>query len=126
MIGPPALCRLCRRPIPRGAVKCPYCRARLSWSAPAREARRGWGGWRIAAGAMLLALLVVAAVLWLSVLREVKAPISSADDVSKPAGRPSAAECAELIAELVNKPSASESRVLSEIRTRLRQCLERR
>ena len=74
---------------------------------------------------MLLALLVVGAVLWLSVLREVKAPISSADDVSKPAGRPSATECAELMAGLA-KPSASEPRVLSEIRTRLRQCLEKR
>ena len=117
MIGPPALCRLCRRPIPRRAVKCPYCRARLSWSGPAPEARRVWGGWRVAAGAMLLALLVVGAVMWLSVLREVKAPISSAG--------PSVAECAELMAELA-KPSASESCVLSEIRTRLRRCLEKR
>ena len=52
------------------------------------QTRRARRVWRIAAGAVLLAFLIVGAVLWLSVLREVRAPITSADGAK--AGRPSA------------------------------------
>jgi hypothetical protein len=127
MIPTPVLCRLCRRPIPRAAVKCPYCRARLSWGDPARDGVSGRPrrGWQIAAYAMLLALLAVAAVVGLSVLRDVEAPISSVEGGSKPAGRPSTAECARLLSELANAP-APDQRVAPDVRDRLRQCFDRR
>jgi cytochrome c-type biogenesis protein CcmH/NrfG len=126
-IPTPALCRLCRRPIARAAVKCPYCGARLSWSDRARagESRRSRRGWLIAACVAALIVLVAAAVLWLSVLREIKAPISAEDNLANPAGRLSATECADLIAGLT-KPSATDQRLPAELRNRLRQCFDRR
>jgi RNA polymerase subunit RPABC4/transcription elongation factor Spt4 len=123
-IGPPTLCRLCRRPIPRAAKTCPSCGARQSWSGRTRtiDARSRRRAWRIGLGAVLLVLLAVGAIVWLGVLREIKAGVSSKD---APAGRPSAKECAELARELTNRP-AGDQRVSSELRDRIRQCFERR
>jgi hypothetical protein len=117
-IPTPALCRLCRRPLVAAAVTCPACGARQSLGDRAwgREPRPQWRGWRIAAGVILLVVLVAAAMVWLSVLREIKGPISS---------RPSSSECADLASELANR-SAADQRLTSEMRDRIRQCFERR
>ena len=118
-IPPPALCRLCRRPLVAAAVKCPSCGARQSWDDRARgiESRRPRRGWRIAAYVTILAVLIAAAIVWLSILREIKGPILS--------DRPSANECAQLAAELTNRPTADQ-RVSAELRDRIRQCFARR
>jgi len=80
-------------------------------------------GWRIAGYVATVVVLGVAVVIWFSVLREVKAPVSSGESVSR--GRPSAAECAELIAGMT-KPSDLDQRVTPEVRDRFRQCFDRR
>ena len=120
----PALCRLCRRPITRAAVKCPHCGARLSWSELARAGHpvRMPLRWRVTAYAGGLVLLVVIAALWLWISRELKTPMSSIESPSTP-DRPSTAECATLIHELKRTPA---NRRAPELRDRLRQCLEGR
>jgi len=126
-IPPPALCRLCRRPLVSSAVKCPSCGARQSWNDRARgiDSRPARRGWRIAAYVTIVAVLIVAAIVWLSVLREIKSPILSDDGVTSAGGRPSANECAQLVAELTNRP-ASDQRVSAELRDRIRRCFDRR
>jgi len=126
-IPPPALCRLCRRPLVAAAVKCPSCGARQAWNDRARgiESRRPGRGWRIAAYVTILAVIVAAAIVWLSVLREIKGPISSDDGVTSAGGRPSANECAQLAAELINRPT-SDQRLSAELRDRVRQCFSRK
>jgi hypothetical protein len=126
-IGTPTLCRLCRRPIPRASKACPSCGARQSLSVGARgdDSQSRWRRWRIALGATLLVVLVAGAIIWLGVLREIKAGVSSNDALTSPPGRPSAKECAELAGELANRP-AGDQRVTAELRARIRQCLERR
>ena len=121
----PVLCRLCRHPLTRGALKCPYCGARLSWTALARAGhpvgmplRR-----RVVAYATGLALLVVIAALWLWVLRDIKTPLSAVESPST-SSRASTTECANLIKEL--KRSPDNQRVTPELRDRLRLCLEGR
>ena len=123
----PALCRLCRRPIVAAAVKCPACGARQSWNDRARgiESRRPRRGWRIAAYVTLLAVVIAAAIVWLSVLREIKGPILSDGGVSSTAGRPSSTECAQLTSELTTRPT-TDQRVSAELRDRIRQCFDRR
>jgi hypothetical protein len=66
---------------------------------------------------------LVAVALWVSFMREASRPISSAE--SKPAGSPSAAECAELIAGLTTGSAAAQP-LTGEVRDRLRQCFGRR
>jgi hypothetical protein len=63
-----------------------------------------------------LAGLVAAALVWLSVLREIKDPITS---------RPLPKECADLASDLASR-STADQRVTAELRDRLRQCFERR
>jgi type IV secretory pathway TrbF-like protein len=118
-IPPPALCRLCRRPLVSSAVKCPSCGARQSWNDRARgiASRPPRRGWRIAAYVTIVAVLIVAAIVWLSILREIKGPILS--------DRPSANDCAQLVAELTNRPT-TDQRVSAELRDRIRQCFARR
>ena len=122
-----ALCRLCRRPLVSAAVKCPSCGARQSWSDRARgiEPPRGRRVWRITAGAAIVALLIVGALVWFSVMREIKRPILSDDGVVSGAGRPPAAECAQLAADLSGR-APTDQRVSPEIRDRIRQCFDRR
>lgn len=124
-IGTPRLCRLCRRPIVRTAKTCPSCGARQSWSVRARgvDSRSRWPTWRIALGATLLAVLVAGAIIWLGVLREIKAGVSSSDTL--PSGRPSADECAQLAGDL-SKRAASGQPLAPEVRARIRQCFDRR
>ena len=126
-IPPPALCRLCRRPLIAAAVKCPSCGARQSWSDRTRgvNSRRPRRGWRIAAYVTILAVLIAGAIVWLSVLREIKAPILSDDGVTSAGGRPSTSDCAQLAAELSNRPT-TDQRVPAELRDRIRQCFDRR
>ena len=97
------------------------------WNDRARgiESRRPRRGWRIAAGVAILAVLIAGAIVWLSVLREIKAPILSDYGVTGAGGRPSAAECAQLAADLMNRPTADQ-RVSAELRDRIRQCFDRR
>jgi len=124
-IGTPMLCRLCRRPIVRTAKTCPSCGARQSWSDRARgvDSRSRWRTWRIALGATLLAVLVAGALVWLGVLREIKAGVSSNDTL--PRGRPSADECAQLAGDLT-KRAASDQPLTQDVRERIRQCFGRR
>ena len=124
---PPALCRLCRGPLVASAAKCPSCGARQSWTDRARgiESPRRRGVWRIAAGAAFLAFLIVGVLVWLSVVREIKRPILSDDGVTSAAGRPAAAECAQLAADLTNRATTDE-RVPPELRDRIRRCFDRR
>jgi hypothetical protein len=122
----PALCRLCRRPIPRTVSKCPYCRARralVAEGAPQRRTVRIGVGWRpsLYAGAVVVAVVVV--VLWFTVLRDIRAPVSAGDTAAKPAGR-HAAECVALITELGRTPT--DRSIDAETRDRLRRCLDRR
>ena len=126
-IGTPTLCRLCRRPIPRASKTCPSCGARQTWSGRARntDARSRWRAWRIALGTLLLVAVVVGAIVWLGVLREIKAGVSSSDAPTSPANRPLAKECAELAGGLANRPGGDQ-RVAPELRDRIRQCFERR
>ena len=126
-IPPPALCRLCRRPLIAAAVKCPACGARQTWTDRARgiESRRHRRGWRIAAYVTLLAVVIAAAIVWLSVLRELKGPILSDGGVSSTAGRPSPADCAQLTSELTTRPT-TDQRVSADLRDRIRQCFARR
>ena len=99
------------------AVRCPSCGARQSL------ADRAWGirskrsprPWLIAAGAVLFVLLVAGALVWLSVLREIKGPIMS---------RPSSNECADLFSQLTNR-SAADQRLSADLRDRVRQCFDR-
>ena len=123
----PALCRLCRRPLVSATVKCPSCGARQTWNDRARgiESRRPRRGWRIAAYVTILAVIVAAAIVWLSVLREIKGPISSDDGVTSAEGRPSANECAQLASELINRPT-SDQRISAELRDRIRRCFNRK
>ena len=123
----PALCRLCRRPLIAAAVKCPSCGARQSWSDRTRgiNSRRPQRGWRIAAYVTMLVVLIAAAIVWFSILRDIKRPILSGDGVTSPAGRPSATECAQLAAELSNRPT-TDQRVSAELRDRIRRCFDRR
>lgn len=123
----PALCRLCRRPIPRAATKCPYCRARLVWRSPRPRSgpsllERWAGGLRITGVAAAVVAGVVLIAIWGWVLSEVKAPISSAD-TGKGATRPTATECASLIGVVL---SGQESRNTPEVREKIRQCFQRR
>jgi hypothetical protein len=101
-----------------GAATCPSCGARQSLTDRAWGwgPKRRWGGWRIAAGLAVVIVLVAATLVWLSVLREIKGPISS---------RPSGNECTELVSELVNR-SPADQRLTAEMRDRVRQCFERR
>lgn len=126
-IPPPALCRLCRRPLVASAVKCPSCGARQSWNDRARgiASRRPRRGWRIAAYVTTGAVLIVAAIVWLSILREIKGPVLSNDGTTSAGGRPSANECAQLVAELANRPT-TDQRVSAELRARVLQCFNRR
>ena len=123
----PALCRLCRRPLIAAAVKCPACGARQSWTDRARgiESRRPRPGWRIADYVTLLAVVIATAIVWLAVLREIKGPILSDGGVTSSGGRASAAECAQLAADLMNRPTADQ-RISAELRDRIRQCFDRR
>jgi hypothetical protein len=124
-----SLCRLCRAPIPRAVLKCPYCGARQVWStigfrrAAARRASRLRIA-KLAAGITGAAVVLVAVVFWLWILREVKAPISSIESAANPPGPPTRAECAALATQLTT-PSSGE-RLTAESRGRFRQCLERR
>jgi hypothetical protein len=69
-----------------------------------------------------LVVVVGAVLLWLAVLRDVKAPAGTTDGPA--AGtRPSATECAELIAGLT-QPSAADQRLPADVRARLRQCFD--
>jgi hypothetical protein len=120
---PPALCRLCRRPLVAGAVKCPSCGARQSWRERAPQPRRR--GWRIAAYLAVAAVLVAGLVVWRSVLHEIGAPISADEVVTGARARPSSAECAQLVAELTSRPKPEE-RIPADLRDRVRQCFERR
>ena len=97
------------------------------WNDRARgiESHRPRRGWRSAAYVTILAVLIAGAIVWLSVLREIKAPILSDDGVSIRAGRPSSTECAQLAAELTNR-STTDQRVSAELRDRIRQCFDRR
>jgi hypothetical protein len=116
----PTLCRLCRRPIPRAAQKCPHCGARQAWRR--RERAVGpRGGWRAVACATGLAALVALAAIGLVILRDVKTPLTSAEGQLEPAA-PSATECAELVGELRKAVGT----ITPELRDRFRQCLERR
>jgi type IV secretory pathway TrbF-like protein len=123
----PALCRLCRQPLVASAVKCPSCGARQSWTDRARgiESHPRRRAWRIAAGAAILAVLIVGTLVWLSVVREIKRPILSDDGVASGSGRPASAECAQLAADLTNRATTDE-RVSPELRDRIRQCFDRR
>ena len=117
-VPPPALCRLCRRPVVSSAARCPSCGARQSlsdgaWGIRPKRPRRPWV---IGAGAALLVLLVAGALVWLSVLREIKGPITS---------QPSGNECADLVSDLASR-SAADQRLSAELRDRIRQCFERR
>src|ERR1700674_5082705 len=118
-IPPPALWRLCRRPLVAAAVQWPSCGARQSWNDRARgiESRPPRRGWRIAAYVTIVAVLIVAAIVWLSVLREIKGPILS--------DRPSANDCAQLVAGLTHRPP-TDHRVSAELRDRIRQCFARK
>ena len=124
----PALCRLCRRPIPRAATKCPYCRAQLLWNV---ERRRPGGPARwtrdLKRAGFAAAIVggIVLVVVWLWVLREVKAPVSSSTDPTTTATRPTSADCASLIGVLTGG-SGSESRMTPELRDKFRQCFQRR
>jgi hypothetical protein len=124
VIAAPALCRLCRQPLPRAAVKCPSCRARVTWPrpAPAPSTPAAGRAWRIAACLLMVALLAVGALAYRAISRDLRAPVSAGD---APTGRPSTAECADVIAGLMKAPSGEPS-VPVEVRDRLRQCLERR
>ena len=125
--SPPALCRLCRRPLVASAVKCPSCGARQSWTDRARsiESPPRRRVWRIAAGAAILALLIAGALVWFSVMREIKRPILSDGGVTSGVGRPASAECAQLAADLTNR-STADQRVSPELRDRIRRCFDRR
>lgn len=124
-IPTPTRCRLCRRPLSRAALKCPYCGARLSWSALVRDGHpvRMPLRLRVTAYAAGLALLIVIAALWFWVLREIKTPLSADENPSTP-NRPSTAECASLINELKRTPA--KKRATPELRDRLRQCVDGR
>ena len=126
-IGTPTLCRLCRRPIPRAAKTCPSCGARQSLNVRAHgpDSRPRWRPWRIALGITLLVVLAAGAIVWLGVLREIKAAVSSSDTLTSPSGRPSAKECAELAGDLT-KRAAPDQPVTPEVRERIRQCFDRR
>jgi hypothetical protein len=65
---------------------------------------------------------VALVVIWGWVLREVKAPVSSAD-TTKAAPRLTSAECASLVGILLGGP---EPRNTPETRERIRQCFQRR
>jgi len=123
----PVLCRLCRRPVPRAVTKCPSCRARLVWSPSAPRAGSNlllrWAG-RLGMTGLAAAVVagVVLVVVWGWMLREVKAPVSSAD-TTKAAARPSSAECASLVGILLGGP---EPRNTPETREKIRQCFQRR
>jgi len=124
----PALCRLCRRPIPRAVTKCPYCRAQLLWNVERRRpgglARRARDLKRAGIAAAIVVGIVLA-VAWLWVLREVKAPAVSSTDPTTTATRPASADCASLIGVLTGG-SGSESRITPELRDKFRQCFQRR
>jgi hypothetical protein len=124
---PPPLCRLCRQPMPRAAVKCPSCGARRRWepAAPREPAPRRRRRWPIALYATTLGVALVAVALWVSFMREASRPISAAESAGKPAGSPSAGECAELIAGLTTRSAAGQP-LTGEVRDRLRQCFGRR
>ena len=79
----------------------------------------------MAAYVTIVAVLIAAAIVWLSVLREIKGPILPGDGVTSAGGRPSANECAQLAADLTNR-AATDRRVPAELRDRIRQCLDRR
>lgn len=120
----PVLCRLCRRPIPRLATKCPYCRARLLWrhgsEGPpplSRWARR----LRLTGLAAAIVASVAIVAVWAWVLREVKAPFSSTDTTKTTAGRPTSADCAALVGVLTGS-----ERVTPDLREKFRQCFQRR
>ena len=100
-------------------------RASRGTIARAASNRAGLGGWRIAAYVTILTVVIAAAIVWLSILREIKGPILSDDGVSSTAGRPSSAECAQLAAELTNR-ATTDQRVSAELRDRIRQCFDRR
>ena len=119
----PALCRLCRRPIPRAATKCPYCRAQLLWNVERRRpgVRARWPrDLKRARFAAAIVAGIVLVVVWLWVLREVKAP-----EPTTTATRPSSADCASLIGVLTGG-SGSEARMTPELRDKFRQCFQRR
>ena len=126
-IPPPALCRLCRRPLVAAAVKCPSCGARQSWNDRALgvESRRPRRGWRIAAYVTIVAVLIVAAIVWFSVLREIKGPILSEDGARSTGSHPASAECAQLASELTRHLS-DDRRVTADLRDRIRRCAGRR
>jgi len=124
----PALCRLCRRPIPRAVTKCPYCRAQLLWNVERRRpgAPARWvGGLKLAGFAAAIVVGIVVVVAWIWVLREVKAPAASSTDPTKTATRPTSADCASLVGVLTGG-SGLESRMTPELRDRFRQCFQRR
>ena len=125
-IPAPPLCRLCRRPITRATLTCPHCGARVSWEALERDGQsvRRPLRLRVLAYASGLALLVVIAALWLWVLREIKTPLSSSGESPSTSDRPSTTECANLIHQLKRTPANQGDN--SELRDRLRQCLEGR
>jgi hypothetical protein len=124
--SPPALCRLCRRPLVLSAVKCPACGARQAWDDRTRGIavagrRRGWRG----AGYVALgAIVIAAAVVWVVVLREVKAPVLSDGGVTN-AARPTSAECAQLASELASRRK-SDQPIAPDTGERLRQCFKGR
>jgi hypothetical protein len=127
-LGPtstPALCRLCRRPIPRATIKCPYCRARLVWVASAARPRllaRRAGRLKLTGLTAAVAAGVALLVIWGWVLWEVKAPGSSTD-TARTAPRPTSADCSSLSGVLTGGP---EARITPEIRDKFRQCFQRR
>jgi hypothetical protein len=137
-LGPtaaPVLCRLCRRPIPRTATKCPYCRARLLWDPPAPRAApteaattfltRWAARLKLTGLAAAVVVGVVLLVIWAWVLRDVKAPVSGTD-APRTDARPTSSECVSLLEGLLGPSSGSGQRVTPEIREKVRQCFQRR
>jgi hypothetical protein len=90
-----------------------------------RDTRPPRRRWPLAIYATTVAVALVAVALWVSFMREVNRPITSAESAARPAGAPSAAECAELITGLARSSGAGQP-LPGEVRDRLRQCFGRR
>lgn len=120
------MCRLCRRPIPRVAAKCPHCGARQLWNLDRGEPKeRTFSTAKIVAYAVVIVVLLAVAFSWRWVQRAANTPISPLESAGKPAKMAPPIDCATLAAEL-STPSGSSAPITVEVRERFRECLGRR